>query len=118
MLTRIFAAVLCLLILAGVTFADVFQGKITKITVATKEGEHHFIKVSINGNDRGFVCTNAKFLDEAGKEIKDGIKSKLVKEGADVTITTKEIVLSEGGQRSTHSQTVSVQLKKPKEEKK
>ena len=118
MLNRVFAVLVCLLVLAGLACAEVFEGKITKVTIAAKEGEHHHIKVSIDGKEQGFICNNAKFLDEAGKEIKEGIKSKLVKEGVEVKITTKEIVLSEGGQKSTHSDTVSIQLKQPKEEKK
>ena len=115
---RTIAALVCLLVFAGLACAEVVEGKITKVTIATKEGEHHHIKVTIDGKERGFVCNNAKFLDEQGKEIKEGIKSKLVKEGVEVKITTREIVLSEGGQKSTESQTISIQIKKPKEEKK
>lgn len=119
MLHRVFAALVCLLVFTGLACAEVVEGKITSVTIAAKVGEHHWLKVSIDGQERGFNCNNAKFLDEAGKEIKEGIKSMLIKVGAEVKITTREIVLSEGGgQKSTRSQTVSVQLKKPKEGKK
>jgi hypothetical protein len=85
MLSRLFAALLGLVMLPGVLLGFEVQAKVKKV-----DAEKGAIIVFAGGQDRNLkVAKEAKFLDEQGKPLADGLAAKEIMEGAAVTITVE-----------------------------
>jgi len=100
MLRRSVFGLLAIVFFAGVLLADDFKGKISKIdpdkgtvTIRDDKDKVHAAKVG----------TDTKILDMDGKEVKEGLKNAMFKEGAEISISidgkgkkamTKEIKLT------------------------
>jgi hypothetical protein len=88
-MVRRFVSVLCavfaLALLAGGLRAEEYMGKIKKV-----DADKGLLTVTVKGEDKDFTVSDAKLLGPAGKELKNGVKNKAVKEGANVTVTTEK----------------------------
>lgn len=72
-----------LLFCVGVVAADEVKGKIKSLN-----GSSGKLVLTVDGKDQSFLISRAtKFLDENGKEIKDGVDSKDLAAGAEVTLS-------------------------------
>jgi hypothetical protein len=82
---RLLTAVLVLLALAGTGRAFEVLGKIIKVDADKGEAV-----VFAGGQERRVrLAKNVKVLDEKGQALADGLKSKALKEGAEVTLTVE-----------------------------
>ena len=93
MCRRVFGAWCILLILSSGLLALEAVGTLKKV-----DADGGVIIFQVNGRDRTLKADkNIKVLDAKGKNLADGLKSKELKEGADVTVTVErekdEIVL-------------------------
>jgi hypothetical protein len=89
MVRKILAAVFCVGICLGLATADEFKGKVKIIDTDKKT-----ITVTVDGTDMVFTTTadtkySAKKKGEA-VELKGGLASKQLKEGANVTVVTPD----------------------------
>jgi len=79
------AAAIGLLLLAGSVAAFDAVGTIKKVDV-----ENGVLYIHANGSDRQpKIAKDCKVLDKDGKPLKDGLKSKELKEGTEVTVTVE-----------------------------
>src|SRR5262249_30576895 len=75
-----------LIILPGSLFAFEIGGTIQKV-----DAEKSVLVIRVNGQDRSVkTAKNIKVLDREGKDLKDGLKSKQLKEGIEVTFTIEK----------------------------
>jgi hypothetical protein len=82
---RYFLSALLIVLVAGRTNAFETDAKIQKIDV-----QKRILFVFAGGQDRRVsVAENARILDAKGKDLADGLKSKELKEGADVILTVE-----------------------------
>ena len=85
MLSRLCAALIGLVMLPGVLLGFEVQAKVKKV-----DAEKGAIIVFAGGQDRNLkVAKDAKFLDEQGNPLADGLAAKEIKDGAAVTITVE-----------------------------
>jgi hypothetical protein len=83
MFYRCLAVVCALFVMVGSLRAEDFAGKISKVDTANSS-------ILIKDKDdkpRSFkVMDGTKLLDADGKELKDGIKSEMLKEGVEISV--------------------------------
>jgi hypothetical protein len=85
MLRQVGCAAFALLLLGGTLRAEDFKGKVTRV-----EPQQMLLSVSVNGQERTYkVANNAKFVDDVGRTLNDGIGSKHLREGVEVLLTTE-----------------------------
>jgi hypothetical protein len=85
MIRKLAGAVFALLILAGGVLAFDVLGTVKKV-----DADKGILYVHANGQDRQVpIAKDAKVLDKDGKDLKDGLRSKELKEGTEVTITVE-----------------------------
>lgn len=87
MLRSFLCAVFALLLVAGGLFAGEVKGKIKKV-----DAEKNVVTVTTeDGKDVEFMVSDTtKLLNGKGADIKQGLKAKGFKEGANVTITCEK----------------------------
>ena len=91
MLRTFVCALFGLVLFAGIILADEMKGKITKV-----DAEKKTVTVSVDGKDKDLkVGDDTKILNSEGKDLKDGLKSKDLHEGAEVTVQAKDDMVSE-----------------------
>ena len=79
---RALVALVALLLLVGAVVAEEVKGKVKSVNGSTGK-----LVLTVNGKDQSFLISRAtKFLDENGKELKEGVDSKELA-GADVTLS-------------------------------
>ena len=72
-----------LLFCVGVVAAEEVKGKIKSLN-----GSSGKLVLTVDGKDQSFLVSRAtKFLDEDGKEFKDGVDNKAMAAGAEVTLS-------------------------------
>jgi hypothetical protein len=88
MVRTVICALAGLVLCAGSVMADEIKGKVKSVnpeemtvTVVASDGSEHTVHV---GN-------NTKVIDASGKDLRHGIKSKQLKEGTLVSITTEMV---------------------------
>lgn len=95
MLRAFACALVGLFLVAGGLLAEELKGKIVKV-----DSEKKTITISVDGKDKELrIAETTKLLSSGGKDLKEGIKDKHLKEGAEVTVTVdkdqvKEIKLA------------------------
>jgi hypothetical protein len=105
MLRKLVCGVFALLLCVGVLYAAELHGKIKKV-----DADKGAITVTVDGKDVVFpVDKDTKFMAATGKELPDGVRSKELIEGAEVTITTEK--------REGKDHVAKIALAKPKGEK-
>ena len=80
---KVLGALVVFLLCVGVVAAEEVKGKIKSLNGGTGKND-----LTVNGKDQGYLLSRAtKFLDENGKDLKDGIDSKDLAAGAEVTLS-------------------------------
>ena len=84
MLRTFLAAVLGLVLIGGGLLAEEIKGKIKSV-----DADKKVLTVTVDGKDKEFKVTDTtNILGANGKAVKQGLKAKAFKEGANVVITT------------------------------
>lgn len=98
---RTFACAMAgLVIAAGILLADEVKGKVKKV-----DTEKNTISIMVDGQEKTLkIGEGAKVLNAKGVALKEGIKDKALKAGAEVMVTTdkdevKEIKLGGAGKK-------------------
>jgi hypothetical protein len=85
MLRHVGCAVFALVLLTGTLCAEKYEGKVTRV-----EPNQMLLSLSVNGQERTYkVANDAQVVDEAERTLKDGLESKLLREGVKVRISTE-----------------------------
>jgi hypothetical protein len=78
------AALLGLVLVGGGLLAEEIKGKVKSV-----DADKKVLTVTVDGKDKEFKLNDSTtFVGPKGKALKEGIKAKGLKEGANVTITT------------------------------
>jgi hypothetical protein len=84
MLRKSVLAAFALIVLSGSLWAAEYAGKVRKV-----DPERMLLTVSVDGRDRTYpIDAKAQFLDEAGRALRDGVRSRRLREGVDVKVST------------------------------
>jgi Cu/Ag efflux protein CusF len=86
MLRTLLCAVFSFLLVAGGLRADEYVGTIKKIDATTKT-----LTVTVDDKDKDFVIgDDTKIVSPKGTDLKGGLKSKQLKDGVNVSVTTEK----------------------------
>ena len=84
MLRTFVAAVLGLVLVGGGLLAEEIKGKVKSV-----DADKKVITVTVDGKDKEFKVTDTtSIVGPKGKALKEGLKAKGLKEGANVVLTT------------------------------
>ncbi len=80
------AALLGLVLMGGSLLADEVKGKVKSV-----DADKKVITVTVDGKDKEFKLNdNTSVVNSKGKTVKQGLKAKALKAGANVTLTTEK----------------------------
>jgi hypothetical protein len=85
MVWKVLAAVFCVGICLGLATADDFKGKVKNVDAKKKS-----ITVDVDGKAMTFMVTDDTKFTSGKTDLADGLKAKILKPGAMVTVKTPE----------------------------